>query len=178
MRRLCSRPACSLVATAVFGFDPDAQVVWLGPLDAAKRVGDLCDRHARAMVPPHGWSLDDRRAETPVPSHDPAAPPPPGAPVTAAPTPSGARRAKGSRVKERPAKGRHDVPLPFDATDGIEENGPKQAGAADPPAEDVEVAPERAAAWTPRFDPDDDLGGLLDAKSPLLSRAFRNDRDG
>jgi hypothetical protein len=28
------------------------------------------------------------------------------------------------------------------------------------------------AAWTPRYDVDD-LGGLLDAKSPLLARAFR-----
>ena len=31
-------------------------------------------------------------------------------------------------------------------------------------------------AWEPRFDPADDLGGLLDARSPLLGRAFRNVR--
>ena len=31
---------------------------------------------------------------------------------------------------------------------------------------------EPTPAWEPRFDVDD-LGGLLDAKSPLLSRAFR-----
>jgi len=30
--------------------------------------------------------------------------------------------------------------------------------------------------WTPRFDRDDDLDGLLDAKTPLLGRAFRNIR--
>lgn len=29
--------------------------------------------------------------------------------------------------------------------------------------------------WTPSFDTDDDLDGLLSAKSPLLSRAFRGD---
>jgi hypothetical protein len=27
--------------------------------------------------------------------------------------------------------------------------------------------------WTPNFDTDDDLGGLLSASSPLLARAFR-----
>lgn len=177
MRRLCSRPACSLVATAVFGFDPDEQIVWLAPLDAPKRVGDLCERHARAMVPPHGWTLDDRRPQTPAPALE-ATPSPPGAPVAAAPKPPGTRRVKGSAPKERPAKGRHDVPLPFEATDGAAEGGTEQSGAADPPFEGGEVPPERAASWTPRFDPDDDLGGLLDAKTPLLSRAFRNDRDG
>jgi hypothetical protein len=33
----------------------------------------------------------------------------------------------------------------------------------------VEPAP---AEWAPRFDPDDDLDGLLDAGTPLLGRAF------
>lgn len=165
MRRLCSRPACSLVATAVFGFDPDAQVVWLGPLDAAKRVGDLCNRHARAMVPPHGWSLDDRRSEEPVPSRDTA--PPLATGTHKAPAkPSGKRRVNG------PAKERHDVPLPFDE---VGESGTQPAGAGDAHAGDREVPPQPVVAWTPRFDPDDDLGGLLDAKSPLLSRAFRNE---
>jgi hypothetical protein len=32
--------------------------------------------------------------------------------------------------------------------------------------------------WTPSFDADDDLDGLLAARSPLLARAFRGeDRD-
>ncbi|HEY1282427.1 MAG TPA: DUF3499 family protein [Acidimicrobiales bacterium] len=39
------------------------------------------------------------------------------------------------------------------------------------PAGDAVDAP--AAAWTPAFDAADDLGGLLAAKTPLLSRAFR-----
>lgn len=33
-----------------------------------------------------------------------------------------------------------------------------------------------AESWSPRFDRDDDLDGLLDAKTPLLGRAFRNIR--
>ena len=37
--------------------------------------------------------------------------------------------------------------------------------------ETVDAAPP-AAPWRPVFDPDDDLDGLLDASSPLLSRAF------
>ncbi len=52
---------------------------------------------------------------------------------------------------------------------------PQQSGAR-PAAGDVEEADP--AAWTPRFDPDDDLGGLLDADSPLLSRAFGSRRRG
>jgi hypothetical protein len=43
----------------------------------------------------------------------------------------------------------------------------------------VEVPAEPAAdavdlAWSPVFDPDDDLDGLLAASSPLLARAFRS----
>ena len=32
---------------------------------------------------------------------------------------------------------------------------------------------EQDEVWTPNFDTDDDLGGLLSASSPLLARAFR-----
>jgi Protein of unknown function (DUF3499) len=39
------------------------------------------------------------------------------------------------------------------------------------PAGDAVDAP--VAAWTPAFDAADDLDGLLTAKTPLLSRAFR-----
>lgn len=38
----------------------------------------------------------------------------------------------------------------------------------EPPADPVPAAP-----WVPHFDPDDDLNGMLDVRSPLLSRAFR-----
>jgi hypothetical protein len=41
-------------------------------------------------------------------------------------------------------------------------------GTSSPPA------PVPAPAWAPDFDPADDLGGLLDASTPLLGRAFRN----
>jgi Protein of unknown function (DUF3499) len=35
-----------------------------------------------------------------------------------------------------------------------------------------EPGPPAEARWEPHFDPDDDLGGLLDATTPLLARAF------
>lgn len=41
-------------------------------------------------------------------------------------------------------------------------------GATEPPAEPAPDAP-----WIPHFDTDDDLNGMLDVRSPLLSRAFR-----
>jgi hypothetical protein len=41
----------------------------------------------------------------------------------------------------------------------------------DPATTVVEPVPS-VPAWTPAFDAADDLGGLLDAKTPLLSRAF------
>ena len=43
---------------------------------------------------------------------------------------------------------------------------------------DAETGPD-TGPWTPSFDEADDLDGLLSARSPLLSRAFRTaDRDG
>jgi hypothetical protein len=35
---------------------------------------------------------------------------------------------------------------------------------------------EHTPLWSPEFDADDDLGGLLNADSPLLSRAFSGRR--
>lgn len=42
-------------------------------------------------------------------------------------------------------------------------------------ADAVETATDDLDVWTPTFDTADDLNGLLSAKSPLLSRAFRGD---
>ncbi|MGK0313453.1 MAG: hypothetical protein ACI8RC_003096, partial [Ilumatobacter sp.] len=57
--------------------------------------------------------------------------------------------------------------------------GPATEGATEVATEGAtEVATEGATegepqAWSPNFDTADDLGGLLSASSPLLSRAFR-----
>jgi hypothetical protein len=63
-KRQCARFGCSAVAVATFTFDSGARTVWLDlPVVGAARAGELCDRHARALRPPRGWQLDDRRAE-------------------------------------------------------------------------------------------------------------------
>jgi hypothetical protein len=47
----------------------------------------------------------------------------------------------------------------------------KQRAPVEPP-DPLPLAEPAPAEWAPRFDRDDDLGGLLDAGTPLLGRAF------
>jgi hypothetical protein len=59
---------------------------------------------------------------------------------------------------------------------------PTREPAADPAAPAASratpSAATAAAAWHPRFERGDTLGGVLDARTPLLSRAFDNVRAG
>lgn len=50
------------------------------------------------------------------------------------------------------------------------------ANAPTPVAEPAPVAAEAAAAWSPRLSASVDTGSVLDATSPLLSRAFHGVR--
>ena len=136
---------------------------WLAPIDAnPDRAGVLCRRHADAMVVPRGWTLDDRR--------------------NGGPRLFQAERFVNHAVAEtRPQRTRHrhehvGEQLQLDGTGEI----PRPIL----PPEDAEIAPEPEpvaapaeptpeAPWLPHFDTDDDLGGVLDVRSPLLSRAFR-----
>jgi hypothetical protein len=128
MRRSCARPGCSAVATTTFTFDSREQTVWLDePTEGGARAGELCARHTRALSPPRGWHVVDRR-------------PPAATTSTTTPTPA----------------------LPATST----------TTAMATPAACAAVAP--SAHWYPRFERGDDLGGVLDASTPLLSRAFRN----
>lgn len=62
MLRRCARPGCNAIATTTFTFDALDGTVWLDePADGGARAGDLCDRHVRALRPPQGWRLEDRR---------------------------------------------------------------------------------------------------------------------
>ncbi|HWS45909.1 MAG TPA: DUF3499 family protein [Acidimicrobiia bacterium] len=62
MRRQCARAGCSAAATATFTFDASDLTVWLdSPADGGARAGELCERHVRALTPPQGWTLEDRR---------------------------------------------------------------------------------------------------------------------
>lgn len=226
VRRLCSRPGCSTLATTVFGFDPGASTVWLGALvpDGPREAGDLCDRHAAAMTAPHGWDLEDRRGTVAVATDEPPAR---RRKVTAARSGAHSAGTAGTKARKRRARAQRDSatePLPFDGSDDVEgskwdhvvaETIPGEAvgsrrsevggatsgaGGATAAAVGATAGAEVAAAatesgaragarasgvaeasvagdgWTPRFDRDDDLDGLLDAKTPLLGRAFRNIR--
>lgn len=71
MPRQCARPGCSATATATFTFDAEEVTVWLdAPDDRGARAGELCERHARALRPPRGWRLEDRRRSREVAAHE------------------------------------------------------------------------------------------------------------
>lgn len=150
-------------------FDPDAERSFAS--------GVLCRRHADAMVVPRGWALDDRREATPrlfrpqqvvaLPDRGPTRRPPASHPSTvktsskAPAVKSTARRDLAVQVIE-PA-------LPF---------GVDPAAAVEAPAEpivepDVDADATKVLAWTPEFAAAEDIDVLREARSPLLSRAFR-----
>ena len=132
-----------------YGFDPGRGVAWLEAFtETSSAPGRLCRRHADAMVVPQGWWLEDRR----VAEH-----------LFAAPT-SGE---KPVRPPPRPRPAIADVvPLP------LGDDGSPPTDAEQPETESAEPALVAVATWTPTFAADDDLGGVLNATSPLLSRAF------
>ena len=151
---MCGRPACSEPGTVAYGMVPEDLLFWVAPLDGDvdPDTAVLCRRHADAMVVPRGWTLDDRREPTPrlfrpaPPSDD-----------------------TGSITRRRRRNGDHTAP------GGIPQQLDFAPPADVPPAPDtVEQLPvAEDAPWRPSFDVDDDLDGLLDVDSPLLSRAFR-----
>lgn len=203
MSRRCERPGCSIAASVAYGFDSERSLVWLEAVDdsaiTAVRGGVVCRRHADAMRPPRGWSLEDRRPSAmslfdpapPVAAHPAVTPPGPAA--RRAPRPRRPGAAEGSLdglgfeqagfdfdappVDAPPA---HSQPRPPGRLGG-DRVGAQAAGAdlATPDAAPAVVAPDvveadetRMIPWAPHFDQSDDLGGLLRATSPLLSRAF------
>ncbi len=170
MVRLCSRPGCSEQGSVAYGMVPEDLLFWMAPIAEAPTsdASVLCRRHADAMVVPRGWTLDDRR-ESVLRLFRPRRSP--------TPDPQPARRSRRSR----PTDGERPEQLQIDGTGEIArpsglaveaaavEPATAEQGAASTPADDD----ARPAAWEPEFDHDDDLGGLLEVDSPLLSRAFR-----
>jgi len=129
---------------------PEDLVFWIDALPEVIEhgAGVLCLRHANSMVMPRGWTLDDLRD--------------PELRLFRPPLPAPTARSRSSRPRSAPRRGEQ---LQFG---DVEE----PQAAADPTPEvvldDVDEGP-----WTPSFDETDDLDGLLSARSPLLSRAFR-----
>jgi len=163
-------------------------LVWLELVpdgSAPVRSGVLCRRHADAMIVPRGWTLDDRREPMPrlfkvADTSDAISS---GQKATANHPSRGRSKPRPLRNDDAPlqlvfdervdrpeldeidsAAERPEVPVPVGITVG------KIRPSADADADPDET---RALPWRPVFDADDDLGGLLNASSPLLSRAFR-----
>lgn len=179
--RLCERPDCSAPAACRYGFDPSRRLVWIEPVPDEStatsgavhgaRPGALCRRHADSMVVPGGWVLDDRRQASPTLF---------ATPVDVPSKPR--RRARHRAVQMGEQLGLLDAP-PIGGEASVDDRvaaGTDEGtqGAVAPTGEaagpDVTgVVEESATPWRPVFDQNDDLGGLLRARSPLLSRAFR-----
>jgi hypothetical protein len=138
-----------------YGFDAEHLMVWIDAYDsvAAGRDGVLCRRHADAMVVPLGWMLDDRRDPVPRLFKAPAN-------VTASVT-----RPRRSSSRHRDDTVQLELGVDVRTVETLDDDSAEPAE-AEKPAE-VEVLP-----WKPMFDHSDDLGGLLEARGPLLSRAF------
>jgi hypothetical protein len=166
MPRLCERPGCSAVADVAYGFDRVARTVWLDRRDDdVNRAGALCRRHADAMVVPLGWVLDDRR--DPVPRLFRA----PGDATGAQRRPRRRTSAKGPVGDATVHQLRLDPPA-VPAAPAVAHTH----DASDPETQDAVVVEPDATSWIPRFDTADDVDGVLDARGPLLSRAFTGGR--
>ncbi len=133
-----------------YGFDAEHLMVWIDSYDrvTTDRAGVLCRRHADAMVVPLGWMLDDRR--DPVPRLFRA----PAQPTAAMP--------RQRRVVRHHRDDTEQLELGADLVVALDDDFGEPAAAVEP-----EVLP-----WKPTFDQTDDLDGLLEARGPLLARAF------
>jgi hypothetical protein len=174
-------------------FQPTLRQAWLVDLEesAARTQGDLCRRHAAALVLPRGWELHDERTTGPrlveATVVEPAAP---------------ARRV---RVRRRAARSEPDAEpdqlpgfAPVVVQDEAEvepapelepeaepeaEAEPETEQVADPADDDEHAAGSRAvpAQFGTNDDGDEEevddaLNTILDARTPLLRRAFRNSK--
>ena len=153
MDRLCERPGCSDRASVAYGMRAEELVFWLDRLNdaASSEGGVLCQRHADTMVVPGSWTLDDLRDPDLHLFRPPAAVEQPRSRI---------RRTHGNDAREAEQLELGVEPAPHPLTEGATE------------ADETAVVDE-PQVWSPNFDTADDLGGLLSASSPLLSRAFR-----
>ena len=171
MERLCERPGCSDRASVAYGMRAEDLVFWLDRLNdaASSEGGVLCRRHADSMVVPRNWILDDLRDPDLHLFRPPAAVERP--------------RSRSRRVHSNDAREAEQLALGVEPAVGSKppaDDLSTEDGLVAEPIADV-IAPadladpntaEQDEVWTPNFDTDDDLGGLLSASSPLLARAF------
>jgi len=154
---------------------PEDLMFWLDSLRSGPAEhGVLCRRHADTMVVPRGWTLDDLRDPDLHLFRPPA-------------DDSGSIRPPRSRRSTQP-DGHEQLALGVDViesadlvtssttapSDGNGDAAPSLPVAVDDSTDDD--VDESVEPWMPVFDTSDDLDGLLAARSPLLSRAFRGER--
>lgn len=143
MQRLCGRPGCSEGASVVYGMRAEDLVFWIDVLP------DPLDDGAGVLCRRHADSMVVPRGWTLDDLRDP------DLHLFRPPTSAPPQRPRAPRVpRERGVA--EQLRLDADSTAQI----------------DVESVVE-SGPWTPEFDEADDLDGLLDARGPLLSRAFR-----
>ena len=170
------------------------------PIDDAR--GALCAVHAERLTAPVGWSFEDRRERAPR-LFKPAADDRPNLTVVPdkpaktrrerakdLPRPSlfaeasetrvvveshgddvAATAAPGPAPTVRPTVAQPPSPAPRTVTPILKESQ-RQAQAEADQTGDI------TGSWVPHFDPDDDLGGQLDATGPMLRDAFRSRHNG
>ena len=159
MKRLCERPGCSEIAAVAYGMRAEELVFWIDAIGGGPGPdrGVLCQRHGDTMVVPRGWTLDDQRD--------------PDLHLFRPPPRNGAKRPRRTPVDR--ANPTEQLELDGVVPEPVEQPVESPVQQIESPAE--QPTDEAAASWTPAFDAADDLDGLLKAKSPLLSRAFRVD---
>lgn len=168
MGRLCERPGCSENAALAYGMFPEDLVFWVDVLrEGGPDVASvLCQRHGDSMTVPRGWTLNDLRDPD---LHLFRPPPRPDGPAT--------RRNRARRRVGDDETGQLALDGLVDSVEtpdvAVEQNTPDAPVVADAPSEEQRSG---ALNWKPAFDDGDDLDGLLAARSPLLSRAFRGER--
>lgn len=135
----------------MFAFDARECLVWLDPISSPGRgAGVLCERHSDRLSPPRGWNLLDRRGpEFRLWTGRPSTP---STPVHSP------RRERATHARPRTSPG---PLLPFDATP-----------VAAPPV----ATPQPTRAWSPHDQPGPEFEHVLDARTPMLARAFDSAR--
>jgi hypothetical protein len=146
MARRCERPGCGEAASVSYGFDPERSTVWLEVLGPAGPA-------AGALCRRHADAMVLPRGWWLQDRRSDAAL------FTAPERDAPAAVYRPHRRRRPPAE---PSALPLDEATTAE------------PSTGAPPAPE--ASWAPDFNAADDLGGLLAATTPLLARAFRQDR--
>ena len=157
----------------VFAFDA-ARVASCGSTRSTtpgRGAGVLCAAHADRLSPPRGWTLLDRRAAESRLWLGRAGP---TTPATAAASRTGAPRPH----RARPAS---PVDSPEPAPEPAVPAAVRTTATRAPVVATIVTVPDAdRTAWSPHDRPGADFERVLDARTPLLARAFeavRHDRD-